>query len=98
MQSDMLLATELADYLARKGTPFRKAHSIVGSVVRDCERRKIALKELSLKEFKKYSRCFDADVFRALDVRSSISMKRSEGSTSPKEVLRAIVNWKKRLA
>ena len=96
-QSDFLLATELADYLVRKGLPFRKAHSVVGSIVQTCLSKKLSLKELSLKEYQRHSTLFGKDLWKILDVRASLVLKQSEGSTSPKEVKKAIGVWKQRL-
>ncbi len=97
LASDFLLATELADYLVRKGMPFRKAHSIVGDLVHVCTRKKIALTELPLTEYRKHSKLFEKGVYSMLDPRASLSRKRSAGSTSPKEVQKAIRSWRRRL-
>ena len=97
LNSDFLLATELADYLVRKGKPLREAHSIVGTIVAACSERKIGLNGLSLNEYRKHSKAFQKDVFAVLDVRKSLALKKSAGSTSPKEVARAIKQWKERL-
>ena len=96
-QSDLLLATEVADYLVRKGMPFRSAHGIVGNIVQHCVHAKKSLKDVSLAEFKKYSRLFTDDIYSVVDLRASIARKRSEGSTSPREIQKAILRWKKKL-
>ena len=95
LQSDALVATELADYLVRKGLPFRRAHAIVGAVVHACQTRKTSLNKLPLEEYKRYSKFFGKDVYSILDPRASLSNKRSAGSTSPKEVRKAIGRWKR---
>jgi argininosuccinate lyase len=92
---DLLLATDLADYLVKKGMPFRKAHAIVGSIVRRCQSKRLALRELPLREYRSYSRLFEEDLFSILDPQKSISSKRSSGSTSPVEVQKALQQWKK---
>jgi argininosuccinate lyase len=97
LASDSLLATELADYLVRKGMPFRKAHSIVGGLVRVCAGKMSSLAELPLSGYQKYSTLFKNDVYKMLDPRASLSRKRSAGSTSPKEVQKAIRGWMKKL-
>jgi len=89
--------TELADYLVRKGMPFRKAHAIVGKIVNDCVSKKITLRQYSLKEYQRYSKIFGNDVYKVLDVRVSIRMKRSAGSTSPVEVAKALRVWRRKL-
>lgn len=95
---DYLLATELADYLVRKGMPFRSAHAIIGQIVMNCLKKKIGLKELAYAEYRRYSKLFGNDLWKILDVRASILMKRSEGSTSPLQVKKALVGWKKSLS
>jgi argininosuccinate lyase len=95
--TDLLLATELADYLARKGLPFRKAHSVVGKIVQASVRRGISLKELPLKEYRRHSPLFANDLWKILDLRASLYHKMSSGSTSPKEVAKAIRYWRAKL-
>jgi argininosuccinate lyase len=95
--SDFLLATELADYLVRKGIPFRKAHSVVGALVRTCIERKTPLSKLALAEYRRHSVLFDNDLYKLLNPRTSIANKRSAGSTSPGEVQKALSNWRKKL-
>jgi argininosuccinate lyase len=98
LQADTLVATEIADYLVRKGLPFRRAHAIVGAIVQACERRAIPLNKLTLKEFKRYSSLFSQDVLLILDPRSSLNAKQSAGSTSPREVQKAIQRWRRILS
>ena len=97
LNSDFLTATELADFLARKGVPFRKAHAIVGDIVRLCIERKITLQELPLKEYHRHSKHFGPELAGLLDPRSSLTRKRSSGSTSPREVQNALGRWERRL-
>lgn len=97
LESDFLLATDLADYLARKGLSFREAHAIVGRIVRSCMQKRVFLKDISLKEFRRHSRHFGDDVYSLFDVQRSISAKKSPGSTSPDEVRKSLRDWKKKL-
>lgn len=97
LNSDFLLATELAEYLVKKGMPFRKAHGVVGKIVQDCIKRKKTLQTLSLKSYQQYSKLFEHDVMSVLSVKESLKRKQSSGSTSPREVKRAIQFWKKSL-
>jgi len=97
LRGDFLLATELADYLVRKGLPFREAHALVGGIVHDCMKRKRSLADLSLEELQKHSKRFGKDTRGLLDVRGSLLRKKSSGSTSPKEVRKAIQAWRSRL-
>jgi len=98
MAGDFLLATELADYLVRKGVPFREAHETVGIIVGECSRRGISLRELPLEEYRRRTKAFGKDLYAILDPRASVRMKKSSGSTSPQEVEKAIRSWKKRLS
>jgi argininosuccinate lyase len=97
LQSDFLVATELADYLVRKGLPFRKAHAIVGSIVQHCGQAGAALQSLSLEKYRTFSPVFDQDVIAVLEPRASLAAKKSAGSTSPAEVSKAIRRWKRKL-
>jgi len=92
-----LLATEVADYLVRKGIPFRNAHAIVGRIVRECIERKLTLPELPLTVYRKHSTAFGKDVWKVLHLHASVLQKKSSGSTSPREVQKAIGYWKKML-
>ena len=83
------LATDLADYLVRKGMPFREAHEIVGRVVRLAETRACELNELSLDEYRKFSPLFADDVL-AIDVMSSVASRDVPGGTAPKRVADAL--------
>jgi argininosuccinate lyase len=95
---DYLMATELADYQVRKGVPFRKAHALCGRIVRDCIRSGKNMNDLTLTEYRRYSTVFANDLYPCLDVRKSLSRKRTAGSTSPREVVRQIIKWKRALS
>jgi argininosuccinate lyase len=97
MAGSFLMATELADYLARKGLPFRQAHAVVGAVVAECSAQGILLSELPLASYRRHAKEFGADLYRDLDPQRSVRQKRSEGSTSPVEVRKALARWKRRL-
>lgn len=97
METDFLLSTELADYLVRKGMPFREAHAIVGGIVRSCIGRRISLGDMTIEEYKKFTPLFSRDLFRVLSPERSIAEKRSEGSTAPREVRKALRKWSVRL-
>jgi len=83
-------ATDLADYLAAKGVPFRSAHEIVGSIVAYCERESRDFFDLGLEELAKFSPVFSQDAVALLSPQGSTERKLSAGSTSRKEVLRQI--------
>jgi len=90
-------ATEIADYLVRKGIAFREAHRITGKIVRACLDRGVGLASLPLAEFRRYSPAFQSDIFRYLDPQLSIQQKRSSGSTSPEEVEKQIRKCKRKV-
>ena len=79
-------ATDLADYLSLKGIPFRKAHDIVGEIVKHCERKGIPLHELPIAQFQKFSNSIDKDVYDLLDAKNSVKARSGIGETSPKSV------------
>lgn len=93
-----LLATELADYLVRRGVPFRRAHGIVGKLVRQAEKQGKDVAELELDELQKAAPEFGPDVRRALSVDAALKAKRAAGGTAPVRVRRALSTWKRRLA
>lgn len=88
-------ATDLADYLAAKGVPFRKAHEIVGSIVRHCETQGVDFFELPIGTLRGFSGTFDDDIREILNPETSPERKLSRGSTSKKEVLAQIAALKK---
>jgi argininosuccinate lyase len=84
------LATDLADYLVRKGLPFRKAHHVVGQLVRHCLQQGKKLGECSIEEFKSFCKAFDHDVFPFLEMNSVIDQRKSLGGTASSRVREAI--------
>lgn len=76
-----LAATDVADYLAKKGLPFRHAHEVVGHLVLLCEQRGCNLDDLSLEDFKAASPLFEEDITSALDLESIVQARTTEGGT-----------------
>ena len=85
-------ATELADYLARKGVPFREAHETVGRIVLIAIERKVELDELSLSELQKVSAMIEQDVFEKLSLERTLATKSQSGGTSRTQVNKAIAD------
>ena len=81
-----LAATDVADYLAKKGMPFREAHAVVGHLVLECEKRGCDLADLTLEDFRAASGLFDADIVGALDIPSIVAARTTEGGTAPAAV------------
>ena len=98
LRHDFLLATELADYLVRKGMPFRKAHGVAGEIVRECAASGLSLPDLPLERYRRFAEEFREDLYAVLDPHASVARKRSAGSTSPKEVEKALHRWEKKLS
>jgi argininosuccinate lyase len=92
-----MLATDLADYLVRKGMPFREAHRAVGKLVRYASVRGKELSELTLKEYKRHSSLFEVDALH-LDVEASLRGRDVPGGTSPKQVAKALQGARERMA
>jgi argininosuccinate lyase len=84
-----LLATDIADYLVRKGMPFREAHGVVGRLVAYAEAAKKDLRQLSLDEYRRFSDLFDADVLD-IDVWASVRARDVIGGTAPRRVAQAL--------
>jgi len=81
-----LNATELADYLAARGVPFREAHHVTGAVVAHAEQKGVGLEDLDLAELAQFSDRIDEDVFEVLDYAASIKRRTSPGGTGPASV------------
>ncbi len=91
-------ATDLADWLVRvRGTPFRKAHEIVGAVVAAAERRGVTLDRLPLDEMQAIDASITEDVFSVLSVEASVASRTSFGGTAPDNVRKEIAAWRDRL-
>ncbi|MFI5263925.1 MAG: argininosuccinate lyase [Candidatus Kapaibacterium sp.] len=94
LQDGFLTATEVADYLVRKGETFREAHRITGELVGHCAGKGITFTSLGLFELHSFSPKFESDVFDILDPERSIQMKSSQGSTSHESVMLQLEYWK----
>ncbi|WP_243386055.1 argininosuccinate lyase [Bacillus kexueae] len=81
VQQDFSNATELADYLAKKGLPFRKAHEVVGKLVYQCIERGIYLNDLSFEDYKLAHHLFDKDVYEVINPYTAVNKRNSEGGT-----------------
>ena len=91
-------ATDLADYLVRKGMPFRDAHEVVGKSVAYCVTRECDLAELTLQELRGFSDAIEADVFDYLTLEGSVAARNHIGGTAPQQVRAAIAAARSRLA
>ncbi|HET9995039.1 MAG TPA: argininosuccinate lyase [Candidatus Acidoferrum sp.] len=92
-----LLATDAADYLVRKGVPFRQAHDIVGELLREAENQNIPWTALPLETFKSFSPAFEADFAGSLTLDAALAAKKVPGGTAPESVRTAIADLEARL-
>ena len=92
-----LLATEAADYLVRKGIPFRQAHDLVGKVLREAEQRGLPWTSLPLDALKAISPAFDSDLDASLTLDAALASKKVPGGTSLESVRSAIIALQKQL-
>ena len=93
-----LLATDLADYLVRKGMPFRQAHHVVGAVVALAEQLNKPLNTLVLDELRSVEKSFDRDSLKVFDLRRALSQRNLTGAPGTKEVRRQLARWRKKLS
>lgn len=98
MKGGYLQAVDLAEYLVKKGVPFRESHNIVGKIVSHAIAQGKGLEELTGEELRKFSPRFADDAVKLLDVRASVQSKTSPGGTSPRGVAAQIRSWKTRLS
>jgi argininosuccinate lyase len=95
---DALLATDLADYLVRKGIPFRESHHLVGQAVRRAEELGVPLKALGLADYQAIHPAFAEDVYEVFDFQRSVEARDTEGGTAPSAVRAQIKRAKVLLA
>ncbi len=94
--ANFALATDYADYLAKRGVPFRDAHEAVGSLVARCEREARTFEQLSLDEFRAAHPAFEADVL-AIDLDAALAARDVPGGTAPRRVAEARAAARERL-
>ncbi len=91
------LATDCADYLVKKGLPFRDAHEIIGKLVLYCSEYGKTLEKLTVEEYKGFSPLFDADILQQVKIKNAVTQRKLIGGPSPKSVLAQIKSLNKRL-
>ncbi|OGP49943.1 MAG: argininosuccinate lyase [Deltaproteobacteria bacterium RBG_13_43_22] len=96
-ETGYLLATDLADYLVKKGLDFRRAHQVVGTLVAYALKRGWELKDIPLSELKTFHPIFEEDVHTALDLRSAMAERNSQGGTAPQQVKKALKEMEKKI-
>ncbi|MBW8896757.1 MAG: argininosuccinate lyase, partial [Massilia sp.] len=91
-------ATDLADYLVKKGLPFRDAHEAVAHAVRACDDAKCDLSEMSLERLREFSPLIEQDVFAVLTLEGSVAARDHVGGTAPNQVRAAVARVRGQLA
>ena len=97
-QKGFINATDCADYLVKKGLPFRDAYKITGTIVGICVEKDKTLEELSVDEYKKVSKVFEDDVYEYIDLLNCLKQRNVIGGPSPEKVsehIKFIKNWLK---
>ena len=97
-QKGFINATDLADYLVKKGLPFRAAYKIAGSLVAKCIAENTVLEDLPLSVYHEYSELFDNDLYGEISLETCVEKRSSEGGTSPASVEKQITLVKEYLA
>ena len=92
-----LLATDLADYLVRKGVPFREAHHVVGAVVAHADKSRKALNELATRELQAIDRRFANDASSVFDLRAAMARRNIPGAPGTAEVRKQLARWRRQL-
>ena len=93
----LLLATDLADYLVKKGMPFRNAHHVVGAVVALAEITQRPLNELTVADLRDVDPTFSPDVKHVFDLKKAMARRTIVGAPGTKEVQRQLARWRKLL-
>ncbi len=91
-------ATDLADYLVRRGVPFREAHELSGKAVLYCLEKGLTLDGMSIIELKKFSPLVEEDVFEAIDIKQCVDARKVPGGPAPEQVAAAVARARQRLA
>ena len=96
-QEGFINATDLADYLTKKGMPFRSAYKIVGQIVAECIEKKTVLDSLPFEEYAKYTDIFEQDLYKEIALETCVEKRISEGGTSVSSVEKQIESIRKGL-
>ena len=96
-QQDFSNATELADYLAKKGLPFREAHEIVGKLVLECSKSGYYLQDIPLSRYQEVSSLIEEDIYQALESQTAVQKRDSLGGTGFAQIRQELERAKKQL-
>ncbi|GJM16507.1 MAG: argininosuccinate lyase [Thermodesulfobacteriota bacterium] len=98
LNEGFITATDVADYLSRKGLPFRQSHEVTGKIVSYAEGKGLELMDLNISEFKKFSKLFEEDLYKYITLDGSINSRKSHGGTAKKNVLKMIKTARKEIS
>jgi len=93
-----LLATDLADYLVKKGMPFRQAHHVVGAVVAQAEKSGKPLNRLSFAELQSVDKKFGRDALGVFDLKRAMAKRNLTGAPGTREVAKQLARWREQLS
>ena len=85
-QKGFINATDLADYLTKKGMPFRSAYKVTGAIVSECIVKGIVLDDMSLEDYKTHSELFESDLYEEISLKSCVAKRISDGATGYRSV------------
>ena len=97
LKDESLYATDFADYLVKRGVPFKKAHEQVGALVSFAEDNGVALSKIGLDIYQRFAPETDGTVYALFDARNSVRLKKTQGSTHPEQIQKQIARWKREL-
>ena len=97
LKDETLYATDLADYLVKKGETFKKAHYQVGGLVSFAEENGVQLSKIGLDIYRRFAPKTQGDVYQLFDAGHSVRLKKTQGSTHPDQIKKQIRRWKKEL-
>jgi argininosuccinate lyase len=83
-------ATDAADYLVKKGLPFRSAHEVIGKLVLHCIKHNLSLQDLELSQFKEFSPLFEEDIYHAISLETCVNERKLPGGPAAETVKQAI--------
>ncbi len=90
-------ATDAADYLVKKGLPFRECHAVIGRIVLYCLNKQVAIEDLSLAELKEFSDKFEEDFYQNITIEACVNAKKSAGSTSQSSMVEMVKRTRAKL-
>ncbi len=97
LEDEFIYATDIAEYLVKKGIAFKEAHDIVGSIIKCSISENIKIADMPLSKVKEFAKEFDKEVYTLLDPKKSINGKKTYGSTNPVMVKKEISLWNKKM-